>query len=226
MPSCAILDQGHLMPVMFDLDGTLGHFSAGFVLLREALGGIWGEAPTLEELRLCRGSTDWEIVDELHQMRFEQGLDEAGYSAYEVACVARFREVFTPGAAAGAVGYEGILAGLHQLAATRRVWLVSGNAPALLAFKASVLGIDTAIPRLGSLPRHARKDLLQRALHGCPGPHLYVGDRPHDLAAAQAVGVPFVGIGAEVPGDHLNLPPDAGAEQLIAAVEASLKVDL
>jgi phosphoglycolate phosphatase-like HAD superfamily hydrolase len=205
---------------MFDLDGTLGHFSAGFVLLREALGAIWGEVPTVEELRRCQGSTDWEIVDELHQLRFARGLDEAGYSAYEAACVARFREVFTSGARA--VGYEGILAGLHQLAASRRVWLVSGNAPALLSFKAGVLGIDPAIPRLGSLPRHDRKDLLQRALRNCPGPHLYVGDRPHDLAAARAAGVPFVGIGAEVPGNHLSLPPDTGPEQLVLAVEAAL----
>jgi phosphoglycolate phosphatase-like HAD superfamily hydrolase len=209
------------VPICFDLDGTLGHFSAGFVLLREALGEVWGETPTLEELRLCRGSTDWEIVDELHQMRFDRGLDEAGYSAYESACIARFREVFAPGAQE-AVGYGGILAGLHQLATHRQVWLVSGNAPALLSFKASVLGIDLAIPQLGSLPRHDRKDLLLRALRTCPGPHLYVGDRPHDLAAAIAAGVPFVGIGGEVPGDHLSLPADAGAEQLVEAVEATL----
>ena len=209
------------MPICFDLDGTLGHFRSGFGLLREALGEIWGETPTVEELRLCHGSTDWEIVDELHQLRFGRGLDEAGYSIYETACVTRFRQVFTSGARA-AVGYGGILAGMHRLAATRQVWIVSGNSPELLAFKAGVLGIDAAIPRLGSLPRHDRKDLLKRALHGCPGPHLYVGDRPHDLAAAQALGLPFVGIGGDVPGDHRSLPPDTEAEYLISAVEAAL----
>ena len=107
------------MPICFDLDGTLGHFSSGFVLLREALGEVWGQAPTVEELRLCRGSTDWEIVDELHQMRFARGLDEAGYSAYETACVARFRAAFAPGAGE-AVGYGGVLEGMHRLASTRR----------------------------------------------------------------------------------------------------------
>jgi phosphoglycolate phosphatase-like HAD superfamily hydrolase len=177
--------------------------------------------PTVDELRRCKGSTDWEIVDELHHMRFGLGLDEAGYSAYEVACVARFRDVFTPGAQA-AVSFSGVLKGMHQLAATRQVWIVSGNAPGLLAFKAERLGIDPAIPRLGSLPRHDRKDLLKRALRDCPGPHLYVGDRPHDLAAALAVGLPFVGIGEAVPGDHRNLPADAEAEHLIHAVEAAL----
>ncbi len=209
------------MPICFDLDGTLGHFGAGFVLLREALGEIWGQTPTTEELSVCRGSTDWEIVDELHQLRFGRGLDEAGYSAYEAACVARFRKVFTPGARES-VGYEGILVGMHRLASARQVWIVSGNAPELLAFKASVLGIDMAIPRLGSLPRHNRKDLLKRALRGCSGPHLYVGDRPHDLAAAQALGLPFVGIGEEVPGNHRSLPSDTAPEHLIAAVEAAL----
>jgi phosphoglycolate phosphatase-like HAD superfamily hydrolase len=207
--------------ICFDLDGTLGHFSSGFVLLREALGEIWGQAPTVDELRLCQGSTDWEIVDELHHMRFGKGLDEAGYSAYESACVARFRDAFTPGVRE-AVSFGGVLKGMHQLAATRQVGIVSGNAPGLLLFKAEVLRIDPSIPRLGSLPRHDRKDLLKRALRDCPGPHLYVGDRPHDLAAALAVGLPFVGIGEAVPGSHRNLPADAEAEHLIAAVEAAL----
>jgi phosphoglycolate phosphatase-like HAD superfamily hydrolase len=209
------------MAICFDLDGTLGHFSSGFVLLREALGELWGQTPTVDELRLCRGSTDWEIVDELHQLRFGWGLDEAGYSAYEQACVARFRGVFAPGARE-IVSYRGVLAGMHRLAATRPVRIVSGNAPELLAFKAELLGIDAAIPRLGSLPRHDRKDLLKRALGDCPGPHLYVGDRPHDLAAALAVGLPFLGIGEAVPGIHQNLPPDAEAELVVSAVEAAL----
>ncbi|GLH73792.1 hypothetical protein GETHLI_22940 [Geothrix limicola] len=209
------------MPICFDLDGTLGHFSSGFVILREALGEVWGQAPTAEELKRCQGSTDWEIVDELHRMRFGRGLDETGYEAYEVACVARFRRVFAPGAQA-AVGYAGVLEGMHRLAERHRVWLVSGNAPELLAFKAEVLGIDPAIHRLGSLPRHDRAGLLKRALHGCPGPHLYVGDRPHDLAAAQAAGLPFIGIGDMVPGDHVCLSPESEAEHLVAAVEATL----
>lgn len=209
------------MPICFDLDGTLGHFSSGYVLLREALGELWGEAPTAEELGRCVGSTDWEIVDELHRMRFGRGLDEGGYTAYEIACVARFQGAFSPGGRE-AVAYRGVLEGMHRLAATHPVWLVSGNAPDLLSFKAEVLGIDTAIPRLGSLPRHGRADLLKRALRDCPGPHLYVGDRPHDLAAAQAAGLPFLGIGAFVPGGHLNLTPDVDADRLVAAVQATL----
>ncbi len=210
------------MPVCFDLDGTLGHFSSGFVLLREALGDVWGRTPTVEELRLCHGSTDWEIVEELHQLRFGRSLDEVGYSTYESACVARFRAVFTSGAQE-AVGYRGILEGMHRLAALHQVWIVSGNAPELLSFKADFLGIPTTIPRLGSLPRHDRTGLLKRALGGGPGPHLYVGDRPHDLAAARALGLPFVGIGGEVPGEHRSLPSDTAAEHLISAVEAALR---
>jgi phosphoglycolate phosphatase-like HAD superfamily hydrolase len=49
-----------------------------------------------------------------------------------------------------------------------------------------------------------------------------VGDRPHDLAAARAAGLPFLGIGAAVPGEHQNLAVDAAAEHLVAAVEAAL----
>ena len=210
------------MPICFDLDGTLGHFSSGFVLLREALGELWGTAPTAEELGRCIGSTDWEIVDELHRMRFGQGLDEPTYAAYEGACVTRFQDAFAPGGRA-AISYAGVIEGMHRLATTRAVWLVSGNAPELLAFKADVLGIAATIPRLGSLPRHDRAGLLKRALSGCPGPHLYVGDRPHDLAAARTAGLPFLGIGTAVPGEHLSLAPDIAAEQLVAAVESLLE---
>lgn len=210
------------MPLCFDLDGTLGHFSSGFVLLREALGELWGTAPTVEELGRCGGSTDWEIVDELHRMRFETGLSEATYVAYEAACLGRFRTVFAPGGRE-AVGYAGILGALHRLAERHPVWVVSGNAPNLLAFKAEVLGIDPAIPRLGSLPRHDRTDLLRRALRGCPGPHLYVGDRPHDLAAARTVGLPFLGVGEAVPGDHPNLPTDAEWDRVVQSVTALIR---
>ncbi|MCX6549347.1 MAG: haloacid dehalogenase-like hydrolase [Holophagaceae bacterium] len=202
------------MPICFDLDGTLGHFSSGFVLLREALGTLWGSAPTREELGRCTGSTDWEIVDELHRMRFARPLEEAAYAAYEEACVDRFRATFVPGGQQ-AVAHAGVLEGMHRLAATRSVWLVSGNAPGLLAFKAEALGIDPAIPRLGSLPRHDRTGLLRLARRDCPGPHLYVGDRPHDLAAATAAGMPFLGVGDAVPGDHPLLAADAAAELVV-----------
>jgi phosphoglycolate phosphatase-like HAD superfamily hydrolase len=209
------------VPICFDLDGTLGHFSSGFVLLREALGELWGASPTGEELGRCGGSTDWEIVDELHRMRFGTGLDETAYASYEAACLGRFQEAFAPGRLA-AVCYAGVIEGMHRLAATRPVWLVSGNAPNLLAFKANALGIDATIPLLGSLPRHDRTGLLKRALNGCPGPHLYVGDRPHDLAAARAAGLAFLAIGTAVPGTHLSLPADAAADHLVAAVESTL----
>jgi len=210
------------MPLCFDLDGTLGHFSSGFVLLREALGELWGTAPTAEDLGRCTGSTDWEIVDELHRMRFGSGLDETGYEAYQATCVERFRAAFVPGGRE-AVAYAGIIDALHRLAEHHPVWLVSGNAPGLLAFKAETLGIAPAIPRLGSLPRHDRTDLLRRALQGCHGPHLYVGDRPHDLAAAQAAGLPFLGVGEAVPGDHPSLPIDAAPEQVVESVAALIR---
>ena len=209
------------MPICFDLDGTLGHFSSGFVLLREALCELWGEAPTSEALGRCTGSTDWEIVAELHLERYGQALDEAGYDAYEAACVARFRATFRPGGRAPDP-FQGILAGMHQLAARHPVWLVSGNAPALLAFKAEALGISPDIPRLGSLPRHSRTDLLRLALRKDPGPHLYVGDRPHDLAAAQAAGLPFLAVGSAVPGEHPILDATAEAQRVVEAAQAAL----
>ncbi|WLT32440.1 HAD family hydrolase [Geothrix sp. PMB-07] len=209
------------MPICFDLDGTLGHFSSGFVLLRQALGDIWGQAPTPAELTLCKGSTDWEIVDDLHRMRFGRGLNEADYAIYETACLSHFQRAFAPGGWE-AEAFAGVLEGMHRLAQRWPVWLVSGNAPAVLTFKAEVLGIDSSIPRLGSLPRHDRAGLLKRALQDCPGPHLYVGDRPHDLEAAQRAGLPFVGVGDAVPGVHACVPSDAEADRLVAAVEAAL----
>jgi len=46
-----------------------------------------------------------------------------------------------------------------------------------------------------------------------------VGDRPHDRDAADAAGVPFLGVGEAVPGDHPLLGISAEAEHLVEAVE-------
>jgi phosphoglycolate phosphatase-like HAD superfamily hydrolase len=209
--------------IMFDLDGTLGLFGGGYLLLREALGEIWGQQPTAEELALCHGSTDWEIVDQLHRMRFGGPVPEPGYAAYDRACLARFAATFHPEGRQH-TAFEGIIAGMALLADDgHRVWLVSGNAPSVLQFKATVLGVDQRIPRLGSMPGLDRAGLIRKALQGCPGPNLYVGDRPHDRLAAESTGVPFLGVGNLVPGDHPILDSGAEAEHLVQAVETILQ---
>lgn len=210
------------MPLCFDLDGTLGSFGGGFGLLREALGQLWGQEPTEAELAQCTGSTDWEIVAQLHRQVRGTDLTEPAYAAYDQACVARFQATFHPQGRLP-TAFLGLIAGMAQLVeAGHKVWLVSGNAPALLDFKARMLGVDPRIPRLGSLPHLDRAGLIQTALQGCPGPHLYVGDRPHDRSAAERAGVPFLGVGDRVPGPHPNLPPEAEAAHLLAAVTALL----
>jgi phosphoglycolate phosphatase-like HAD superfamily hydrolase len=206
------------MPLCFDLDGTLGLFAGGYQLLRQAFGDVWGEQPSAEELTRCSGSTDWEIVSQLHGLRFGTGLTEDGYLDYDRACRARFAATFHPQGRPHTV-HRGLVAGMALLVeAGHRVWLVSGNAPSVLQFKAEALGVDERIPRLGSLPHLDRAGLIRRALEGCPGPHLYVGDRPHDREAAERAGVPFLGVGGMVPGDHPCLDPDAEAERLVQAV--------
>lgn len=211
------------MPLCFDLDGTLGHFSGGYVLLREVLGDLWGSVPTETELRSCQGSTDWEIVDELHLGRFGKGLPMEGYQAFEAACLLRFEREFAPGARS-AVVYEGMVTGLNTLHRQGRpVALVSGNAPRLLTFKAQALGVDPGIPLWGSRPGHSRADLIRLALEGCAGPHLYAGDRPHDLHAAREMGLPFLGVGPYVPGDHPILEPETHAYVLLSTVEQLLQ---
>lgn len=211
------------MPLCFDLDGTLGHFSGGYVLLREVLGELWGAVPTEAELRSCQGSTDWEIVDELHLGKFGKGLPMEGYQAFETACLLRFEREFAPGARS-AVVYEGMVTGLNTLHRQGLpVALVSGNAPRLLTFKAQTLGVDPGIPLWGSRPGHSRADLIRLALEGCAGPHLYAGDRPHDLHAAREMGLPFLGVGPYVPGNHPILEPETHAHVLLSTVERLLK---
>ncbi len=207
------------MPICFDLDGTLGTFGGGYVLLMEALGDVWGCPPRPEELRACLGSTDWEIADELHRSRFGRGLENLAYQELETACLARFRATFHPEGKLP-VAFQGIIEGLHELAKRgHATWLVSGNVPMVLEFKAQVLGIDRRIHRLGSLPGCSRADLIQMAMLGAAGPHLYVGDRPHDREAARAAGVPFLGIGEAVPGDHPTLGIEAEAKHIVSIVE-------
>lgn len=211
------------MPLCFDLDGTIGSFDGGYRLLRQALGDLWGEPPTPDDLSRCQGSTDWEIVSQLYAMRFGGSFSEGGYAEYDRACLARFTAHFHPDANRPKV-FAGIIAGMARLAdAGHRVWLVSGNAPSVLEFKARVLGVDPRIPRLGSLPHLDRAGLIRRALEGCAGPHLYVGDRPHDRLAAHAAGVPFIGVGSLVPGDHPILEPEAEAEHLVEVVTGILR---
>lgn len=207
------------MPLCFDLDGTLGTFGGGYALLRATLGDLWGEAPDADELRACQGSTDWEIIGELHQARFGTGIGYGAYKEVEALCLDHFRAAFHPGGKAP-VSFPGIIDGLHGLAERgHAIWLVSGNMPLVLDFKAEALGIDARIHRLGSLPNHSRADLIQMAMAGGARPHLYVGDRPHDREAALQAGLPFLGIGDAVPGDHPTLTAEAEAEHLIATVE-------
>ncbi len=210
------------MPLCFDLDGTLGSFGGGFVLLRQALGDLWGDDPTASDLKACAGSTDWEIVAELHQKRFGTALPLGMYERYDRACLLRFQGTFHSEGQSPDV-YQGIITGMTRLVeAGHRVWLVSGNAPSVLDFKALVLSVDARIPRLGSLPNLDRAGLIRKALDGCPGPHLYVGDRPHDREAALAAGVPFLGVGEAVPGEHPILSVLAEAEHLVRTVNTIL----
>lgn len=207
------------MPICFDLDGTLGTFGGGYVLLREALGEVWGSPPKPEELRACLGSTDWEIADELHRSRFGSGLENLAFQEFEAVCLARFRATFHPEGKLP-VAFQGIIEGMHQLAERgRAIWLVSGNVPLVLDFKADALGITAGIQRLGSLPGCSRADLIRMAMQSDAGPHLYIGDRPHDREAAKAAGIPFLAIGDAVPGDHPALGSEAEAEHLVAMVE-------
>lgn len=210
------------MPLCFDLDGTLGSFGGGYLLLREALADLWGAPVGKAELDACTGSTDWEIVDELHRSRFGQGLDENGYAAFESACLVKFRAAFQPGGRAP-FPHAGLIEGLSLLLDRgHAIWLVSGNSPAVLAFKAEALKLDDRIPLLGSLPRHDRAGLIRRALAEGPPPHLYVGDRPHDRDAARAADVPFLAVGDAAPGDHPVLPPHSEAVALVEVVEGLL----
>ena len=208
--------------LMFDLDGTLGFFGGGYLLLRAALGDLWTQEPTAEELGACRGSTDWEIVGQLHAQRFGQPLTAEGYEAYDQACLARFAAAFGPQGRLPDV-FHGLVAGLAQLLeAGHPVGLVSGNTPSVLAFKARALGVDPRIPLLGSVPHLDRAGLIRKAMTGCPGPHLYVGDRPHDREAADLAGVPFIGVGDRVPGEHPLLGPEAEAAHLVQVVSRLL----
>ena len=204
------------MPICFDLDGTLGSFSGGYLLLRQALGELWGEEPSAAELLACFGSTDWEIVEELHCSRFGRTLDEGHYDAYQDGCLRRFSAAF-PASPPSHIVFPGIVAALEQLRASGvPVAVVSGNAPKILDFKLERLGLRTGVPRIGSLPRRDRSALLAYSIEGCRGPHLYVGDRPHDLEASRRAGVPFLGVGDRVPEADVRVAPDAPREEVLA----------
>ena len=210
------------MPLCFDLDGTLGSFGGGYLLLREALAGLWGAPVEKAELDACAGSTDWELVDELHRIRFGAGLTDEAYGIFEAACLAKFEAAFHPEGRAP-LPHAGLIEGLSLLLDRGHdLWLVSGNTPAVLRFKAEALRLDPRIHQLGSIPRHDRAGLIRFAMAQGPAPHLYAGDRPHDRDAAAAAGVPFLAVGDAAPGDHPALAPHAEAAALVKAIEGLL----
>lgn len=210
------------MPLCFDLDGTLGSFGGGYLLLRETLAELWGAPVEKAELDACAGSTDWEIVDELHRLRHGRGLGDADYASFEAACLAKFEATFHARGRAP-LPHAGLIEGLGLLLERGHdLWLVSGNTPKVLDFKAEALKLDSRIHRLGSLPRHDRAGLIRFALARGTAPHLYAGDRPHDREAAMTAGVPFLAVGDAVPGDHPILAPHAEAAALVEAVEGLL----
>lgn len=211
------------MPLCFDLDGTLGSFGGGYLLLRETLAELWGSPVEKAELDACAGSTDWEIVDELHRARFRRGLDRVGYAAFESACLTKFEATFHPEGRAP-LPHAGLIEGLSLLLERGHdLWLVSGNTPKVLDFKAGALKLDPRIHRLGSLPFHDRAGLIRHALERGPAPDLYAGDRPHDRDAAAQAGVPFLAVGDAVPGPHPILAPHAEAIALLDTVEKLLE---
>ncbi len=203
------------MPICFDLDGTLGSFGGGYLLLRRALASLWGEEPSAEELHACAGSTDWEIVAELHLARFGQPLTEDHYDAYQAGCLDRFRAAF-PAAPPAHSAFPGLVGALKSLQDSGMpAAVVSGNAPRVLDFKLDRLGLAPSLHRIGSLPRQDRTALLGLGLAGCRGPHLYVGDRPHDLEAARRAGVPFLGVGDRVPEAPVVVPAEAAEGEVL-----------
>lgn len=213
------------MPICFDLDGTLGSFGGGYLLLRQALAELWGWEPSAEELGACAGSTDWEIVEELHRARFGGPLDPGHYAAYQEGCLRRFAAAF-PAAPPAHQAFPGLVATVHALAAAGvAVAVVSGNAPRVLDFKLERLGLDPTLPRIGSLPGLDRAALLARVREADGGPHLYVGDRPHDLEAARRNRMPFLGVGGRVPEASVCVAPEAGPEEVLARIQALLQGD-
>ena len=52
-----------------------------------------------------------------------------------------------------------------------------------------------------------------------------MGPRPHDREAARSAGVPFLGVGEAVPGEHPLLSVQAEAEHLVIAIREILKND-
>ncbi len=205
------------MPICFDLDGTLGSFGGGYLLLRRALASLWGEEPGAEELLACAGSTDWEIVAELHLARFGRPLEEDHYDAYQAGCLVRFQAAF-PEVPPAHQAFSGLVEALGSLyTAGIPVAVVSGNAPRVLDFKLERLEIPPEVPRIGSRPRLDRADLL--GLAGNRGPHLYLGDRPHDLEAARRAGIPFLGVGDRVPEAAFAVPASATEAEVLQWIE-------
>jgi len=199
--------------ILCDLDGTLlvktrpdppGVVSPKRAAINQALAEVC-DAPGVDFSQgLQHGLTDWQISERAVRIRRpEARIDAAVWQRV----LARAAAVFRPPAAGSAPIYRrlaGVPEVLHALRAAGHVLgLVTGNVELFARLKLSEAGIDRGLftgPAAFGDHGYERADILRAALAAADGVNtrsvVVLGDTLHDLAGAQAVGLPFLGTGA------------------------------
>lgn len=185
-----------MLPIWFDIDGTLLHTRAGHEAFRLALQDVFGWEDDLAEIRFA-GNTDLRVLMDL--------TAKHGGDPREI--MSRRREFFecmgqhldtgllreAPTLVPGAADLVGALLAMHGL----HLGLLTGNARVCAYVKLRHARLDHAFasggfgdehPDRDELARRARDGFHRQSTHDTPKPGLVVGDTVRDVRAAKAIG--------------------------------------
>lgn len=185
-----------MLPVWFDIDGTLLHTRAGHEAFRLALQDVFGWEDDLAEIRFA-GNTDLRVLMDLTA---KHGGDADAVMSRRVEffeCMGQHldnglrREAPTP--VPGATDLVNALQSLPAL----HLGLLTGNARVCAYVKLRHVQLDHAFatggfgdehPDRDELARRARDGFHRKAHPSPPKPGLVVGDTVRDVRAAKAIG--------------------------------------
>ena len=192
-----------LIPIWFDIDGTLLHTRAGLGAFQKALFEIYGWEDSFESV-VFAGNTDLQVLMDLS--RVHAGDPEAGLEQrhHFFACMADYMEKGLkenkPDPVPGAIDLVERLVGEPDVV----LGLITGNAKDCAFIKLRHIDLDAHFHTGGFGDDHANRDQLAflartqlETKHLDLSPGWIIGDTPRDVQAALHIGARCLGVSCD-----------------------------
>ena len=208
-----------LVPIWFDIDGTILHTRVGHVAFQHALRDIYGWEETMESV-VFAGNTDLQVLMDLSKIHAgdpEAGLEQRHHF------FARMAEYMDKGLLENKPDpVPGAVELIERLVAESRavLGLITGNAKDCAYMKLRHIDLDAHFLSGGFGDEHADRNelaLLARAQletdHHALAPGWIIGDTPRDVEAALHIGARCLGVAS---GSYSEVQlMDAGASKVV-----------